>query len=231
MRINSSNFQCFQLIFNRFSAGTVSYKIHLTNLETSKYPEICREVAGLAIDFLEVGASDCESVDPRVEQRLIKWAPPRMGFKLNIACKCDSGSSGVGVGVLIRDSSGLVAAAMETKVEGRGPMVQIQAEAMGIAIQFAFDIGLRHLEVEVGCSDLIALILKGPPCGASCGVLVDDICWWVPRFNVLNFSFISKVCNKAAFALAAEALSSFSAQVWLDDQPDCVTAFVQDDLV
>jgi hypothetical protein len=40
MRINSSNFQCFQLIFNRFSAGTVSYKMHLTNIETSKYPEI-----------------------------------------------------------------------------------------------------------------------------------------------------------------------------------------------
>ena len=35
MRINSSNFQCFQLILNRFSTGTVSYKIHLTNLETS----------------------------------------------------------------------------------------------------------------------------------------------------------------------------------------------------
>jgi hypothetical protein len=40
MRINSSNFQCFQLIFNRFSTGTVSYKIYLTNIETSKYPEI-----------------------------------------------------------------------------------------------------------------------------------------------------------------------------------------------
>jgi hypothetical protein len=83
----------------------------------------------------------------------------------------------------------------------------------------------------VGCQELLNLIHKGSPCGAPCGVLVDDICWWIPIFNVLSFSFIPKLCNKAALVLATEALSLVSAQVWLDDQPDCVTSFVQNDLV
>ena len=176
--------------------------------------EICHGAAALAIDFLEAGANDCESVDPCFEQRMSKWLPPMTGFKLNLACRCVPGSVGVGVGILIRDSSGLVATAMENKIEGKGAMVQVQAEAVGIAIQFAFDIGLRHLEVEVevGCQDLISLISKASPCGASCGVLFDDICWWIPRFNVLTFSFISKLCNKAIFALSTEALYLISAQ-------------------
>ena len=152
------------------------------------------------------------------------------GHKLNMACRCAPDSDVVGVGILIRDSMGRVAAALETTVVGCGDMVQVHATAIGTALQFAFDIGLRNLVVEVCCQELLRLIQMGTPCGASCGVLVDDICWWIPLFNALSFSFIPKLCNKATVALAAEALSSGSIQVWLDDQLNCVTSFVQVDL-
>jgi hypothetical protein len=49
------------------------------------------------------------------------------------------------------------------------------------------------------------------------GVLIDDICLWHLSFDFLSFSFIKKECNKAAYALATEALSSHMEQVWLED--------------
>ena len=59
------------------------------------------------------------------------------------------------------------------------------------------------------------------------GVLIDDICLWHLSFDFLSFSFIRKECNKAAYALATEALSSHMEQVWLEDQPAYISSFVQ----
>jgi hypothetical protein len=44
-----------------------------------------------------------------------------------------------------------------------------------MALQFAYEIGLRHLEVDVGCQELLGLISMGSPCFAPLGVMVDDM--------------------------------------------------------
>jgi hypothetical protein len=67
------------------------------------------------------------------------------------------------------------------------------------------------------------------PCLASIGVLIEDICSWIHLFHFISFSFIRTDCNKASQALATEALSSFSDQVWLEDHPHCITSLVQFD--
>jgi hypothetical protein len=64
------------------------------------------------------------------------------------------------------------------------------------------------------------------PCLAPIGVIIEDIWSWLHLFHFINFSFIRKDCNKAAHALATEALSSNSEQVWLEDHPVCITSFV-----
>ena len=173
--------------------------------KTPVVDEICQGAAVLALDFLETGASDYDRVNMCTDTSRFKWRPPTMDcFKLNMTCRCVPRSELVGVGILIRNSMGL--AVMQTKIWGCGNMLQVQASVVAIALKFAFDIGLHNL--EVGCQELQSLILKGSPCClccAPCGVLVDDICWGIPFFNVLSFSSIPKLCNKAALVLATKA--------------------------
>ena len=138
-----------------------------------------------------------------------EWGQQMCYYKLNVACKCCSSSSTVGVGIIIRDSLRLVAAVMETTILCCGDMLQIQVEACQLGIKFAFDMGFRRLEVDLGCLDFLRLIQQGPPCLSHIGVLVDDLCGWVPKFSDL----IQKSCNKTALVLTTEAVSSISLQV------------------
>jgi hypothetical protein len=101
--------------------------------------------------------------------------------------------------------------------------------AVLLAIEFAFSIGFRRLEVEVDNQELLGLINLGSPSLAPIGVLVDDIRNWVPLFHFISFSFTSENCNRASRALATEAVSSNFEQVWLEDYPTCLTSFVQID--
>ena len=79
--------------------------------------------------------------------------------------------------------------------------------------------------------ELIGMILKGAPCRASCGVLIDDICNWFPSFSFLKFSYTKKECNKAALALASEAVSSNFDFVRLEECPPCILSFVHVDSI
>uniref|UniRef100_A0A2N9F3S2 RNase H type-1 domain-containing protein n=1 Tax=Fagus sylvatica TaxID=28930 RepID=A0A2N9F3S2_FAGSY len=69
-------------------------------------------------------ASLWEEKIPCAETNRLKWLPPASYcFKLNMACQCVLGSDLVGVGILICDSMGLVAAVLETKIGGCGDMI------------------------------------------------------------------------------------------------------------
>ena len=55
------------------------------------------------------------------------------------------------------------------------------------------------------------------PCLASVGNLMDDIVLSKCYFEILHFSYVTKLCNKATCALATEAVSSLSSHMWLED--------------
>ena len=198
------------------------------NAQNSNVSEICQHAAELALDFLET-RQQCEVPVGSVSSTL-KWQAPAEGnYKLNVSCHGGSNGSPMGLGSLIRDSLGLVMAAKCSKSVGNSSLLQSQAKAVLLAIDFAFSIGFRRLEVEVGNQELLGLINLNSPSLAPIGVLVDDIRNWVPLFHFISFSFISKNCNKASRALATEAVSSNFEQVWLEDYPTCITSFVQMD--
>ncbi len=139
----------------------------------------------------------------------LRWKPLEvMHYKLNFSCRIGIDHQQVGLGVLLRDSAGLVVASMWHQFRGEGCGLQVHAQALLLALDFAFNIGLLSLEVDVGNKDLHGLLQKHGPCFAHMGVLVDDIYSWTHEFLFLSFSFIKNVCNKAAQVLATETLSS-----------------------
>jgi hypothetical protein len=80
--------------------------------------------------------------------------------------------------------------------------------------------------MELGCYELVDLLHSNGPCLAPIGNLVDDILAWKVSFEFLNFSLIKNVYNKAVLALATEAASSISNQVWLEDCPVSIFSLV-----
>ena len=66
---------------------------------------------------------------------------------------------------------------------------------------------------------------------APVGNLVEDILFMQRSFSFLQFSFVSKTCNKTVQVLAIEVLSSISAQVWLEDYLACILTFIQFDSI
>ena len=144
-----------------------------------------------------------ESFTPSNGLSALRWKPPEvMNYKLNFSCRLGTDPHQVGLGMLLRDSIGLVAASMWRQFKGEGCGLQVHAQALLLALDFAFNIGLRSLEVDVGNKKLHGLLQKPGPCFAHMGVLVDDIHSWTHEFHFLSFSFIKNVCNKVAQALA-----------------------------
>ena len=72
------------------------------------------------------------------------------------------------------------------------------------AVQFAFDVGLRHLDIELTIQDLLSLLKIDGSCLASIGTLVDDILFVEQFFHFCHFSFVKILCNKAAMAMVVK---------------------------
>ena len=98
---------------------------------------------------------------------------------MSIVCKRSSDPMHIGVGALIQVCFGSVMAALTKKVLLEfGDSLQGQALVIQEALHFAFDIGLRSLEVDVENKELLCLIQFTSPCLASICNLVEDICYF-----------------------------------------------------
>jgi hypothetical protein len=204
------------------------------NDHLSLVSEICEIAAGTALDYLESRDSLAVVLPRVVDPETLKWLPPaRQNYKLNLLCVNSLETSNSGVRVIIRDFMGLVGAIRCTRITSEGTVLQSYAQSVLSALHFAFDVGFRRLEVELGNKKLLGLIQKAfsSPCLAPIGVVVDDICSLNQKFRFLSFSFILKDCNKVVQALATEALSSSLDQVWLEDHLDCIMSIVQFDSI
>ena len=150
-------------------------------------------------------------------------------YKLNVGFCKDSRNMNVGLGFVIRDCNGFVAAAMTQQMAWHDDKVQIHAMMVLKALKFSYDVGLRRLEVDLVCKDLFSMLNSDDICLAPIGNLVGDISFFCQRFPFCSFAFVKCICNKATQALCAEALSSNFPQVWLENCPVSIVFHVQFD--
>ncbi len=156
------------------------------------------------------------------------WLPPLSGcYKVSIACHFLPRHDKVGIGVIIRDCTGWVAAAAGFVLASSSDHLNSFAYGVFYAMQFAYETGFRcNIDFEVPSRELLNLLRFESRCLAPGGVLIDDIGAWLSFFTDASFSFISIVCNKAAQALATEAASSDLDCVWLEECRPCIQSFV-----
>ncbi len=107
--------------------------------------------------------------------------------------------------------------------------VQSHARMVLKALQSVKATGLSRVIVEGCWRELFRLLRTTGPCLANYGVLVDDIMCLAKDCFVLSFNCTHANCNRAAKALATEALSSLSEQMWLEDFSTVILPIVQSD--
>ena len=86
--------------------------------------ELCQQATSTALDYIEVGLVLKENIPLPAGLTIHKWTPLAIShYKLNLSCKVGVDGTKVGIGVIIRDSLGLVVAVKCFQIIGGGDML------------------------------------------------------------------------------------------------------------
>ena len=148
------------------------------------------------------------------------WTPPTgLRYKVNVDGAVFKLQKTAGVGVVVRDSNGLVVAALSRKINSSLGALEVEAKAVEAGINFARDIGIADFTVEKdslvvynslsGQSDppsLVAHVFSGILGMYGIGLQID-------------FSHIRRQGNRLAHLLAKYASNLDDYMTWMEENP------------
>jgi ribonuclease HI len=125
----------------------------------------------------------------------------------------------VGLGVVVRDSEGLVAAAMLSS--GLFPQDSDTAAALAVwrAIGFCKEMGFSRMIFEGDALVVIKALNSDAVCWSRYGHVMDDSRILLKDFSQVSVQHVGRSANRAALLLAKYALSSPSDLFWVEDNP------------
>lgn len=121
------------------------------------------------------------------------WKPPLSGkFKVNIDGAVFACQNATGVGVLIRDEEGNIIGAFSKKFWALLKVVEIEAEAVEVGLQFAKDLSIQDFILE-GDSLLVINALKelSPP-PSSVATIISSSLLVSQEFRLVVFSHVCR---------------------------------------
>ena len=128
----------------------------------------------------------------------------------------------MGIGVIIRDSAGMVIAALSQKLALPLGALEIKAKAMEVGVQFALDVGVRDVTVE-GDSKCICNALQGQgETASSVQNVVAGTIHLAQAFRNIVFSHTKRQANVPAHLLAQYAANIDNYVAWLEECPSHV---------
>ncbi|XP_030928029.1 uncharacterized protein LOC115954252 [Quercus lobata] len=209
-------------------AWSIWYQRNKTQPQENPLP-LCN-IIGFAKNYL----SDFRSmIRPSVQRKRDvprKWIPPIADMvKINYDGAMFGESDMAGIGVVIQDHKGQVMAALFEKIAKPPTMDFIELLVARPTISFSAQLG--HVQgVCEGDSESVVNALKGSGMENSRGGhLIKDILSLSNSFQSISFAHVGRQGNAVAHALAQQARSSPSSQVWLKCVPTDILSFVLND--
>ena len=124
-----------------------------------------------------------------------------------------------GVGAIVRDANGMVVAALSKKIHAPLGLLEVEAKAFELGLEFAKGVGLQEFILE-GDSLNVVRALQGlslPP------VSVMPIIYGIQSSTLdvrkVLFSNVCRNGNKPAHILAKHAICIGDFMVWMEDNP------------
>ena len=123
-------------------------------------------------------------------------------YKLNFDAAVFTDSSTSGVGVMIRNASDQVMAALSSR--GHAVIDSEEAEVLACrrALEFAIEAGLSYLIVEGDNSNVLRSIVSTQADWSRLGNLYEDIRCLAGRLRLVEFRAIRRAANRVAHSLA-----------------------------
>lgn len=157
------------------------------------------------------------------------WLCPQAGWiKINV----DAGMVGTretGIGVVARDESGSVLAAVSMRKNGRWPTLTAELLAMEEGLAVAEKLGARKVVFESDCLAAIRALNKLDCFRNEAAVLVDSILNKAGDLLAVKWSHVRRSGNKIAHYLAKNLLSDVRSH-WFEAIPICIQTLVSLDL-
>lgn len=162
---------------------------------------------------------------------VVNWSPPRSNtFKVNFDGALIKAQKEAGVGVVVRDGSGFVLAALAAKEQELVDPLFVEALAAFRAVSFAFDMGFRDFWLEGDSQAIIKALSSSETNFSPIGHIIEATKSMLASVSNLKISHVRREGNKAAHGLAAYALSLSDQRIWLEAIPYCISAVVAADM-
>ena len=146
-----------------------------------------------------------------------RWTPLASGlYKINFDGALFEEQACAGLGVVIRDSAGLIIGALSQKIRYPGLVDMVEALAASRAVVFAKELCLQSMVVEGDSLWVIQALIDARPSRTMFGHVIADIHSLASNVDC-SFCHVKRGGNKLAHALARRAVASADYDVWLEE--------------
>ncbi|KAM5579309.1 hypothetical protein ABKV19_009212 [Rosa sericea] len=147
----------------------------------------------------------------------VNWKPPHeRRLKMNFDGACDLKNGLSGLGVIFRDSQGVMKGAMAVPQVGKLPSRSVESLSLLHGLRFALHVGFLSIEVE---GDAFSVINSFDDLSYE-GHIIDEVKSLVQSFNSCSGHFVKREGNGVAHRLAEEALKISQPFLCLESGPD-----------
>ncbi|KAK0595025.1 hypothetical protein LWI29_002683 [Acer saccharum] len=155
------------------------------------------------------------------------WIPPDPGlYKINCDAALNTASCLVGVGIVIRNSVGLVMASSSQRISASFSPQVAEAVAIQRGLQFALDSGLTPCRIDSDAEIVVAWINRAVPLCSDIGIVLMDIQNLLQLNFCLSVNFVPRKANRVAHVLAKNGLSCVEDMFWLEDSPPSIGSLI-----
>lgn len=157
----------------------------------------------------------------------IPWQKPAVGvFKANWDAALDLTSKRMGVGVIVRDSTGTVQAALCSIVPYITDPTVAEGVALWRAVLLCSDMAIPRVHLEGDSQIIVNALLREGPCWSRYGYLLEAARHRLHGFQEWCVTHTRRDANEAAHRLAKRALTHSLNFVWQGSYPDFIQSIV-----
>jgi ribonuclease HI len=152
-----------------------------------------------------------------------KWTgPPSGAYKVNWDIAIDVQMKCMGLGVIIRDGMGRVAAALNKTLNSlQDPTFNEALGARGV-VEFAKDMGFNEMILEGDSKQVVTAISSKELNWCKFGHIVGDILEALKMFRRWDIGHIKRTTNGAPHCLAKAAVKDLGERIWLEEIPSAM---------
>ena len=180
---------------------------------------LVRSSASLVEEYREAN----ERVNCLIPTVPVRWLPPDPPrFKMNVDGAVFKDQRATGFRMVLRDSQGLVLAAMSKRIPATLAALEAEAKSMETVIHFVWEMGFREVFFETNSCTLKNILTGISVALASIETITESILAQVDRFRFVSFTHVKRDGNRPSHILAQFAKQVGDFVVWLEETPNLI---------